>query len=405
MTDLQITTVNDFDTEGVFPLRTIRAGGKTIRTPAAANLPGKLQKREDVHPDSRGVNELYRTAGGDDIDEAMNDPDGGKLNRELASQFERTSDDELNVTFTKYTETSTLGPAHARYLVELHAKYSDVIAVPMMTKLVRNVEDGLSDPHYRSFKKSVVAFLNQAEELHPDKPVMGLIPRLGWEFIEDLMQVYEAHDVLAYAFDFNRCKVTTGAQLAMIRPLMQSIANRGVEEHVLFYAINPSPGVRNQTLGFRPASDIASFGLGFDIVGGRHVTPPMSEEAFEQMGDGQGEDEEPNFRLFDRDEWIYREIPVSNLPEIFPEVSAFDATRVAARVRRSPENAKYRLQQLVNSEQQALAAADLRDELESGNAYSSVRRKRGVTEQAQEAFIEVREEFDEERFQTGLGEF
>lgn len=403
MTDLKITTVNEFDNGGVFPHRTIRVGDKAIRTPAAANLPGKLRQHESFHPESRGVSELYRTVGGDDLDEAMRDPEGARVNRDLESQYERVQDGELAVTFTKYTETQTLDPAHASYLVELHAAYSDIITVPMMPKLIGNIEDGLSDPNYRSFKKSVHAFLHQVEERYPEKPVMGLIPRLGWEFINDLLGVYQAHDVAAYAFDFDRCKVTTATQISMIRPLMQNIANRGIEEHSLFYAINPSPGVWDDNIEARPAADIASLGLGFDIVGGRHVAPKIDPEAFEDMeGD---EDEEVEFRLFDSQEWIYRDIPVSQLSEAFPETSAFDPDAVATRVRQSPSNAKYRLQHLVNGEQQALAAANLRTALESNDAYSTVTEKGGVTSQVESAFGTVREGFDAAREQSSLDEF
>lgn len=405
MTDLKITTVNDFDQNGIFPLRNIRVEGKKIETPTAATNPGKLREHEEFHPDSGGVSELYRTVGGDDLDEAMRDPDGGQLNEDLESQYTSAPDDSLKITFTKYTETSTLGGAHAQYLSDLHAAYSDIITVPLMPKLVRNVEDGLNDPSYRSFKKSVVAFLNQVEERHPEVPVMGLIPRLGWEFIDDLLEVYEAHDVTTYAFNFDRCKVTTSTQLSMVEPLMQSIANRGIEEHTLFYAINPSPGTRVQAISARPASDVASIGLGFDIIGGCHESPRMSEEAFEEMEAEQGEDDEPEFRLFDREEWVYRDIPVSDLPDVFPEETAFDAGGVATRVRRSPTNAKYRLQKLVNGEQKALAAKDLRDALESDQAYPQVIEKPGVTGQTQSAYEQARDSFDEKRLQSGIDDF
>lgn len=405
VTDLKITTVNDFDRNGIFPLRNLRVKGKKIQTPTAATIPGKLRQHEEFHPDSSDVSELYRTVGGDDLDEAIRDPEGSTINSDLESQYSSAPDDSLKITFTKYTETNTLGGAHAQYLSDIHAAYSDILTIPLMPKLVRNVEDGLNDPSYRSFKKSVVAFLNQVEERHPETPVMGLIPRLGWEFIDDLLEVYEAHDVTTYAFDFDRCKVTTGTQLAMVEPLMQSIANRGIEEHTLFYAINPSPGTRQQAIGARPASDIASFGLGFDIIGGCHVSPRMPEEAFEEMEAEQGEDGEPEFRLFDRTDWVYRDIPVSDLPDVFPDQTAFDSEGIAARVRRSPTNAKYRLQKLVNGEQKALAAKDLRDALASNQAYPQVVKKLGVTGQTQSAYKQARDSFDEERFQSGVGDF
>jgi hypothetical protein len=405
VTDLRITTVNSFDQNGIFPLRNVRVGNKKIQTPTAATLPGRLRKHEEFHSESDDVAELYRTVGGDDLDEAMRDPEGSQINTDLESQFSSASDDSLKITFTKYTEASTLGVAHARYLADLHAAYSDVITVPLMPKLVRNVEDDLTDPSYRSFKKSVVAFLNQVEERHSEIPVMGLIPRLGWKFIDDLLEVYEAHDVTTYAFDFDRCKVTTGTQLAMVEPLMQSIANRGIEEHTLFYAINPSPGTTQQAINARPASDMASLGLGFDIIGGCHVSPRMPEEAFEEMEAKQSDEGEPEFRLFDRTDWVYRDISVSNLPDEFPDETAFDAEGVATRVRRSPTNAKYRLQKLVNGEQKALAAKDLRDALSSDPAYPQIIDKLGVTAQTQSAYEQTRDGFDEERFQSGVGDF
>jgi len=406
MTDLEITTVNEFDRKGIFPLRVIRVGGKSVRTPTAAALPGKLREYEDMHPESEGVSELYRTVGGDDLDEAMRDPDGGRINADLQNQFSSAPDDSLVITFTTYTETSTLPGAHAEYLADLHATYSDIITVPLMPKLVRNVEDDLSDPKYRSLKKSIAAFLNQVEERHPDMPVMGLIPRLGWKFTDDLLELYEAYDVRAYAFDFDRCKVTTRAQLSMIGPLMQNLASRGVEEHTLLYAINPSPGTKDEEIGARPASDVASFGLGFDVVGGCHVAPRLPKEKYEEIEANQGKDGEPDFRLFDREDWVYQDIPISDLQDKFPEESEFNAEAVATRVRRSPSNAKYRLQKLVNSEQKALAAADLRDALESDEVYFITAQKAGITEQAQSAYDRVREQFDNERgYQSGVTEF
>lgn len=407
MTDLQITTVNDFDENGIFPLRTIRANGKTVQTPTVANQVQKLREHESLHSDSRGVNELYRTVGGDDLDEAMRKADGGKINESLRKQYEKTADDELTITFTKYTETSTLGPAHSKYYATLHAAYSDIITVPLMTNLVRNVDpdNGLADPSYRSLKKSIVAFLNQVEDFHPEKPVMGLLPKLGWTYLDDLVEVYESYGIRAYAFDFDRTKATTANQIGMIGPLMQNIANRGIEEHVLCYAINLRRGTKDDVLNALPAADITSLGLGFDVIGGTHISPRRPPEAFEDTEADQREEDEPQFRLFNRSEWLYRDIPVSRLPEAFPEESEFNAEAVAERVRRSPSNAKSRLQHLVNGEQKALAAADLRSVLESGNAFDTVARKQGVTAQAQMALRQVRGSFDEERFQAGLDDF
>lgn len=183
---------------------------------------------------------------------------------------------------------------------------------------------------------------------------------------------------------------------------MQHFSNLGIEEQLLLYAINPAPGQHDDVLGARPAADIASLGMGFDIVGGCHVSPNVDPEVFEKM---EVEDEETQFRLFDPEEWIYRNIPVSELTEHFPDDSAFDADRVATRVADAPGNAKYRFQKLVNSERQALAAADLRSQLESGKAFVSVSQKGGVTPRTQTSYQQVREAFIQGREQTALDEF
>lgn len=404
MTDLKITTVNDFDEGGILPLRTVRRGDSVrIQTPTSANVIGKLNNHEELNPDSRGVNELYRTVGGDDLDEAMGKAGGGKINSDLQKQHAKTGAHELNITFTKYKEASTLSPPHAAYLVDFHAAYSDIITVPLMPKLVREINGDLTDGNYRSLKKSIVAFLNQAEDRHPDLPVMGLIPRVGRVFVNDLLDLYEDYDILAYAFDFDRCKVTTGDQLSMVQPVMQNIASRGIEEHVLTYAINASAGRVDQDIGARPAADISAFGLGIDIVGGQHVPFRADAETFEEME--ASEDEEVQFRLFDRKKWVYNDIPISDLPDHFPNESRFSAEQVVERVQNAPKNGKSRLQHVINGELKALAAADLRQNLTDGHGFDSIREKTGLTEQAANAFEATREEFDDERFQSGLGEF
>lgn len=403
---MRITTVNDFGAGGIFPSRRVTIGDAEIQTPTAANQVGKLLEHEDLHQESRGINELYTTVGGDDLDDAMRKADGGSLHENLRRDFDKTAADELTVAVTKYDETSTLPEAHAASYVRALDPYTDLLPVPMMSKLVGSVDtdEGLANPAYQSLKRSISRFLQSANEHCPQTPVMGLIPRLGWEYIEDLLELYEKHGVRAYAFDFDRHKVTAATQVAMVQPLMRNIAARGLEEQVLFYALNPASGRVDQNLGLRPAADMAAVGLGFDVIGGQHVRPKLPEEAFEQM-ESEEENSDPEFRLFDREGWIYRDIPLSELEGEFPSKSGFSPQEVIEASRSSPNNGRYRLQNLVNSEQRALAARDLQTLLADDDSSSVIHRKIGVTGDIQSVYEETRNEFDDERFQSGLGEF
>lgn len=343
------------------------------------------------------------------MDEAVSNPEGGKITNAFEKTQAKIQDDELSIAFVKYTESSTIPNVHADYLAEPIAHYSDFVTVPIFKELVSAINSDktdLTDPAYQSLKESIRRFLSATEEKSFDRPIMGLIPRLGWKYINDLLQVYEEYNVRAFAFDFNRKKITTGTQIAMIRPLMEHIANRSIEEHVMFYALNPSPGVSIQSMESRPAADIASLGLGFDIVGGRHVTPPMPSEAFEDAEASKtGEDGLPDFRIFDKEEWVYRDIPLEDVPSEMPVDSGIAPERIVTRMQRAPQNEKYRLQKLVNDEQRALATNELENQLTSDKGFDYVKSKLGVTDRVEQHYGEVRSAFEAGQEQTDLDEF
>lgn len=404
MTDLKITT-DSFADDLLLPRRTLRIGEKSIRTPTKTIPVRKTRKHEQVHEASRGINELYREVDSQLLKQARTGASSA-INRHLQKGLNKTNSGEVNIVFFSYTDTMTLPVIDAQYLIDTELTTSDILTVPLMPKLAGAVDpnNGLSDSAYRSYKKSVLRFLEQTKGRASTSPVMGVLPPLGWKYLEDLMEVYAAYDIRAYCLNFNRRKITANRQIGMIRPLVQSIAARGIEENVLFYALNLAPGNRDDALGGRPAEDLASVGMGFDIIGGTHVAPQWPQEVFEKIEAEQGEEDEMiTFRLFDKEEYLYREIPLDQLPSAFPTDSAFDPDHIAQRVQNSPGNAKYRLQSLVNSEQIALALADLRDV--SGPALSHVSIKQGITDQTITAYEDVRNSFDEEFLQTGLGEF
>ena len=92
---------------------------------------------------------------------------------------------------------------------------------------------------------------------------------------------------------------------------MRNLTLRDVAEESFIYAINPNPGSRDKKRGIRPAADFHAFGLGIDIIGGTYVPPKMPASAFEDKEDTEGDDE-VTFRLFDRAEGCYREVPLSD---------------------------------------------------------------------------------------------
>lgn len=387
------------------PHRRVQVGDAEVETPTSAIEIDKTREHEPVNPVARGVNELYKQVSGEDLTAARRGSSTAIV-ESLQRGFNKTHEGELNVAFISYDETGNLPLADAAYLVDVLDTFSDIIPVPLMPKTAGSVdpENGTTDPAYQSYRGSVENMLEAIEERAPDTPVMGVLPMLGWEYIEDLMDLYARHDIRAFCLNFNRRKITASRQVSIIRPLMRSISTRGIEDNVLIYGINPSPGSRDDALGFRPAADFASFGMGIDIIGGTHVPPKMPPHVFEEIGETE-EEEETTFRLFDRDVGGYREVPLSDLPSEFPDDSPMEGEDVTERIRNMSKNALNRLQKVVNAEQKALEAKEIRSEMEDESAFDYMGSKPGVTPDTMRSFQEVREGFDDGRDQTGLSEF
>ena len=404
LTQIHIET-ESFGDDILTPLRRVEVGEVTVDTPTVAIDIKKTRKHESVQENARGVNELHRSVNGQTLTKALRGDDDAIV-KDLQRGYNKTREDELTIAFISYKPTTPLSEAEARYLCDVIASFSDVVTIPLMPELAQTVDsdNGTSDPAFRSYVESVKTFLEVAGRSTPEMPIMGVIPILGHQYTTELMDLYGRKQVRAFCLDFNRTRITAKAKVDIIRPMMSAIARRGIEESVLFYGINLAPGDRDESLGGRPAADFAGVGMGLDIIGGSHVSPRMPPSAFEDAEGESGEDT-ITFRLFDKDEWMYHDIPLDELPEAFPEDSSLDAEHVVKRCRRSPKNALNRLQKIVNAEQKALAAKELYPEIEGGNLIDHLSGKEGVTVSTSASLQEVRRDFESELKQAGLDDF
>ena len=405
LTQFHIET-ESFGDDILTPRRRVEVGEVTVDTPTVAIDIKKTREHEAVRDDARGVNELHRSVNGKALTQSLRG-DGDAIVTDLQRGYNKTRDDELTVAFVSYQPTTPISEAEAKYLCEeAIGPFSDIMTVPLMPELAQTVDadNGTSDPAFRAYVESVKTFLEVASRSAPDMPVMGVIPILGHDYTRELMDLYGREQIRAFCLDFNRTQITANAKVDIIRPMMSSIARRGIEESVLFYGINLAPGDRDESLGGRPAADFAGVGMGLDIIGGSHVSPRMPPSAFEDAEAESGGDT-IIFRLFEKDEWMYHDIPLDELPEAFPEDSSLDAEHVVDRCRRSPKNTLNRLQKIVNAEQKALAAKELHPEIEDGDLIEHLSVKRGVTVSTTTSFQEVRGDFEEELKQSGLDDF
>lgn len=398
MTWLNIRT-EGFSNDALFPRRHITIGEKEFETPTKAIPVRKTRDHqgEELAEASRGVCELHRGVSTEKLRSARHG-NMRAITGELQTGYRKAKGNEVVFTFLSWKEGQTFGEAGAQVFVDVIETFSDILTVPLMPELVEAVEeDRLSDTAYQEYRQNVSQFLETARIKHPEAPIMGVIPALGWEFTDDLMRLYEKYNVRAFCMNLNRTRITAGTKVEIVKPMMRHIARRDIADNVLFYGINLHPGDYDDSLGLRPAADMASFGMGFDIVGENHVSPSIPEEAFE-------DDETVTFKLFDREEFAYKEVLLAELPQHFPEKTRFDVDEVVQRAARS-DNQRRRLEKLVNAEQMALAAKELQVQIPSGITFKQLAKKRGVTPKIARAFQSVRDGFDDGQSQSSLSDF
>lgn len=382
--------------------RTIVGDDIQVQTPTTAMQAAKLRESDAIDPRVCGVQELYRTFGDDTLTNLSRGTDSEFVDQ-LAKQAVEVPD-VLTVAFLKYTETDTLNRSDAALLVDILATTSDIITVPLMPKVARTVgererTESSRDPAYRMYRESVERFLEAARERTPDQPVMGVLPMVGWECIRDLLALYREYGVELFCLNFDRSRITAQSKVAMMRPLARHITRNNLEERVLLYAINLQHANRDAALGIRPGDDFCGFGMGLDIIGGMHESPNLPADEFGEMEGSE------SFKLFDRIQRGYRDVPLDQLAAAIPDDLQLDGEFVQQRVEAAGEGTRRRYEKIINAEQMALAAESVRRAMDTGTVQAELTDRVGITDTAVRAILQVRQSFDDGSSQSNLGEF
>jgi hypothetical protein len=398
-----ITVQTDLISTGGFTaLREIHLGNKSFRTPTAAMPVGRGAHQDTPAQKSRGVNELYRTVTTSKLHESMRS-NSSTIADSIRRDYRKTNpESEVNFVFVSYQDAHQIGADEMEHLVDLVTPYADVLPVPLMPGIVGtiNTDDntrGVGSPAYQSYKSSVERFIETARRFEPETPIMGVIPPLGWEHVRNLLDLYEQHNIKAFCLNLGRRRITAGRQVAMVRPLVRHLARQDLVRGSFTYLINPDPYGQAFTEDRRPAADIAAFGMGIDVLGDCHISPGG-------FGGDDPQEAPTTFRLFNKETYVYEDVPLEMIEEYLPSDTGFDPDRIAMRSRESPENQLYQMQKLLNMEQIAMAGSDVQGHSRS-EIFEHLSRKAGVTKDTQKAYREVRDGFDDGASQAGLSDF
>lgn len=337
------------DDETLYRVTSLKIGSHTLQTPIKAMNLNKVTAGLKLNPAAGGLNEIWKSLEVSALKDLMTNRDA--LERWSAtirsSKAKGDARGDVNVVVLEIDSTK-MKPKELEFLSDLAYGFTDIVVVPVVKELHKLVE-GPASPALAEYLAFVKSFLEHVDALN-NKPVMGTLPRLAWAQCQQVTQVYRKLGVDAYCLDFAGATPST-VDVLTLRPLLKSLKEDGLKDETLLYALNAGTGKSSKSLppGVAPAKDVLAYGFGFDVLGQKHIALKGPKEMFEKM-----KKEEPGVRLFDKEAYAYRRVPVNKIGGALPK----DAI-IPAMAFKDPSAVKQ-LEAIVNMEQHGIEAARLR---------------------------------------------
>lgn len=368
---------------------------KKLETPAKAVEVGKISQYDQIVDDARGVNEIYAEFDADTVQASMRGINHN-LRRSVEGDLRKSKDGEWNIVFLAFTGETDLGRAELKWLVEFLDTHSDIIPVPLMPKLPRNATDDDQDEapidtiDYENYRKSIQRFLEEAEKVEPDAPIMGTLNvQFPWVCNRDVLDLYLKHDVKAFCSNFDKRTVTAKSQIeGFVNPLYETLSEQGISKRVLMYAINVGRKSSHDSKESPTARDFATIAYGFDILGENHEGLRRPPEVIEKIKE-KFENEPTRIDVFDVNEYVYHPCTINEIDAYFPTDTALDLDRIKKKLRQRDEP-PYSIRSLLNAEQMSLASRDVRRAIRRGDSRQHITRRAGITEDEIERMDSVR---------------
>ncbi len=347
----------DENDETLYRSKLVSIGSKKITTPTMAIDHELLKKNEEIAPATKGLNEVFCR-----LESSKKSPLDGLISNEYAqasfnsrieSQLKRTDPEkEMTLCFLEYAGKEKYPEGKAfEFILDTAHVYSDIVPLPLMPNLTRTKITSDTDfQKYKIIMELAIEHLNSFNK----KPIMGVIPRLAYKFMTDLINFYIDKEINAFYIDFENKNPLTFKQnlLACFRTLN----DKEIFENCFIHAHNVTAGRLAKGANIVNAKDILSYGFGFDSMGRRHRGLKPPKEGWKQF------DKLPNrLRLFNKDEYAYYKIlNTDEIKAMYPSDSSIqmDAFTKIFSVKNS--NVK-RFEKLFNLEQLGLEAFRLKN--------------------------------------------
>ena len=374
MAGARIRSVPDGDLQ--YRRQEVRAGGKSLATPAKTVDPEKNHPRARISAKAEFSNEMYAGLSKARLDRCIGGNDasfGNQLNR-TAGRF-RNREKAMQFCFLEFKTEKMPTRAEIEFATDQAYVHSDITPIPMlsgfMDRLTNPVQGSKtartpSEPKLQRFERYLADAIETINQLN-HKPIMGYVPDYR-VFFSRLVKLYAKNGINTFYIDAHMSNPISLS--ASLRALLRELNQQEVLEASLIHMINPGTGRAAHGSKSVPAKDVLGFGLGIDSMGERH------KALYPQAVADTGAAKPRNFKkLFDKD--AYRYVKASGPAEIksfYPADSGIDVSLFLG-------ESDYKAQNAFNSEQMALESSRLRRRLEASRSMLDyVEGKQGVQE-------------------------
>jgi len=379
------------DDDTLYVTKELRINGKNLTTPIKSQgLSSKLVLNDKI----KGINEFYRKFSLDEnlkknsIYKVLSSPEKlSELNYKFNSLVRKTDTNrEINLCFIEYDDANYPEKKPLEFILDTAYEYSDITPLPIISNIAQRID---SEEKFAKYMKFLEESLEIIETLN-HKPIMGIVPPVQF-YIKDIVEFYAKKGIDAFVFDFDGKTPLSMPQV--IRSLMRSLKENELLENSFIHSININQGRFNKEVNVVGAKDILSFGLGFDSMGERHKPLKGPKEFFEKLKNR----EDNRLRLFNKEDYGYYRLGVSEIDEIYPIDSIIKQESFGN------ENSDLRsLQKNFNMEQTGLEAIRLREIISNQEPKEYLSNKTQVKKEDYKKIIKIKKEISQKHAQSSL---
>jgi hypothetical protein len=372
-------TIEQVEQDGIFNFGTLHlnTGNEEYEIPLPVKtIPTKHSSaNNDIYPEYKLINEVFHTIDSVDLRNAIYEDEASFID-DIKRKQKYSDPGQLDLVLLHYNETKPMTTLEAQEYILAIEEVSDIITSPLQFRLLhslveREPVDAIDEP-FEYYKITKENFLQEASALDSAKPTMGSLSFFQSGQLNRLVKLYEDFNVEMIGVDFNRENPTSAID-EDLGDFIGSLSAFDLYHGSLMFAYNMERHQYRKSSKIYRAENLAPVGMGFDILGGNHLSLRYEPEG-----------ERSTFKIFDPDIAGYRSIGVDNIvadwpvtveSSILPEDIADFQTETAAD-----------LIKLVNAGEIQNTLFTLQTRLDNGHLSNFLTNKKGMDAGMTEAF-------------------